>query len=45
MFSLDFLPPAVANFLMGKAGGLMYEYALVFSLVAVVFAIILIALA
>jgi hypothetical protein len=44
MFSLAFLPPAVANFLVGQAGGSLYESALALALVAIIFVIVFVAL-
>lgn len=36
MYFPDFLPPALVDFLNGKAGGSMYEHALAWALVAVI---------
>lgn len=44
MYFLEFLPPAFVDFLNGKAGGSLYEYALAFSLVAAICVIAVIAL-
>lgn len=43
MYLLDFLPPAFVDFLNGKAGGSLYEYALAWSLVAVICVLAIIA--
>lgn len=44
MYFLDFLPPALTDFLDGKAGGSLYEHALAWSLVAVICILAVIAL-
>ncbi|WP_182915616.1 hypothetical protein [Massilia cavernae] len=44
MYFLEQLPPAFVDFLEGKSGGSLYEYALAWSLIAVICVLAIIAL-
>lgn len=44
MYFLEFLLPAIVDFMNGKAGGSLYEHALAWALVAVVCVLAVIAL-